>query len=700
MKIPKDYLERVYAGFLGMNIGIRIGAPVEATIWSYERIQKTYGDIHAYVKDYINFAADDDANGPFFFLRALYDDAKDHKLIPQDVAKAWINYTREGVGMFWWGGYGRSTEHTAYLNLKAGLEAPQSGSIAQNGKILAEQIGGQIFIDTWGLVNPCNPSMAADLGAISASVSHDGEGLEGARFICAAIALAFCLNDIHMLVREALSHISPSSTYHKVVEAVIAFHTEHPDDFRACRNMLERDWGYDKYLGVCHIIPNAGICILSMLYGNGDFNRTVEIATMCGWDTDCNAGNVGTILGVMCGLDGIADRYRKPLNDGIVLSGASGYLNILDIPTYAKELTLLGYRLSGEEAPKALEASYREGELYFDFELPGSTHNFRISNTFFSSIAHSTEQAFDGTGSLAVLIDRVQRGEGSRIFYKPFYRREDFSDERYSPVFSPKAYSGQSVSMKVFLDQWEGSQPILIAPYVRLSQSKEIVQEGFRQLARSQWEDVSFIIPDSRGEEIDEIGILYEGNCKEKTLGKLYIDNFQVTGKADYFIDLTKQCTEFGNITPFAQNLGAWSVEEGMLHAISHELSESFTGNYFSKDIRIQAPVEPQQGNGHMLAVRAQGTQRGYFAGMDTPGKVAIYRNTHGLEKIAEAPFHWEYTKRYELALEAAGDTITLFINGQRILAVEDSSYRYGMVGFARLDIGRTKFGNPHVKEL
>lgn len=141
------YLEKVYAGFLGMNIGIRLGAPVEPTIWTYDRIRNTYGDIHDYVKEFKNFAADDDANGPVFFLRALWDDAANRPLEPQDVARAWLNYAREGVGMFWWGGYGRSTEHTAYLNLKAGIPAPKSGSIEQNGKIIAEQIDQQGKLD-------------------------------------------------------------------------------------------------------------------------------------------------------------------------------------------------------------------------------------------------------------------------------------------------------------------------------------------------------------------------------------------------------------------------------------------------------------------------------------------------------------------------------------------------------------------------
>jgi len=698
--IPQNYLEKVYAGFLGMNIGIRIGAPVEATIWSYERIYKTYGDIRSYVKDYINFAADDDVNGPFYFLRALYDDAKENELHPQDVARAWLNYAREDKGMFWWGGYGRSTEHTAYLNLKSGVPAPQSGSIAQNGKILAEQIGGQIFIDTWGLINPCDPEKAARMGAISASVSHDGEGLQGARFICAAIALAFDHEDVYQLVNKALTYIDANSTYYKVAQAVIAYHQEKPGDFRACREMLERDWGYDKYRGVCHIIPNAGVCILAMLYGGGDFNRTVEIATMCGWDTDCNAGNVGTILGVITGISGLAERYRKPINDGLVLSGISGYLNIMDVPTYAKELALLGYRQAGEEPPASLVQSYREGEVYFDFELPGSTHNFRVSDPFFSSVAHSTEHSYAGSGALAILIDRVQRGEGSRIFYKPFYRRDDFSDERYSPAFSPKAYAGQTVSMKLYLDQWEGSHPILISPYVRLATSKEILQEGFLQLQRREWQDVTFQIPDTKGEVIDEVGFLYEGNCKDKTLGKLYLDEFRIYGKAVYTIDLCRQRVDFGCLTPFSHNHGAWSVENGMLHGISCDFAESYTGNYYAKDYTISAPLKPQNGNGHMLAVRAQGAQRGYHAGLDVPGKAAIYKNYFGLMKMCDVDFLWEYEKTYHVSVKALGDEITLFIDGEQVLSTKDGTFAYGMVGFTRLEMGRTLFGNLQVQEI
>lgn len=58
--------------------------------------------------------------------------------------------------------------------------APKSGSIEQNGKIVAEQIGGEIFIDGFGLCCPGNPELAAKLAKEAASVSHDGEAAYGA----------------------------------------------------------------------------------------------------------------------------------------------------------------------------------------------------------------------------------------------------------------------------------------------------------------------------------------------------------------------------------------------------------------------------------------------------------------------------------------------------------------------------------------
>ena len=578
--MQKDYLERVYAGFLGMNVGIRLGAPVEPNIWSYERIKETYGDIRGYVKDYINFAADDDANGPVYFFRALRDSSKNGELTPEYVAKAWLNYAREGIGMFWWGGYGVSTEHTADLNLLHGIPAPLSGSAKTNGKLLADQIGGQIFIDTWGLIFPGEPGKAADYAEAAASVSHDGEGLAGARFMAAAIAEGFVESDIRKVVERALEEVDPESLYVAVSKAVMAHYDANPNDWESCLKMLHRDWGYDKYGGVCHMIPNAGVCVLSMLYGKGDFNRTVEIATMCSWDTDCNAGNVGTILGVMRGLEGIGEHYRKPINDGIVLSGITGYLNILDFPTYAKELARTGYALAGEEIPAELETV--DGELNFDFELPGSTHNFRTSDPFLVTVHHSDTMAYSGKGSLRMQVDRMVRGQRARVFYKPFYTRADFSDERYKPAFSPQVYSGQTMEMQVYFDKWFGWDSVFVSPYFRTMSDKKIHTHGFIKVTPDTWHKISCEIEDTHGDLIDEVGLVIEGDTPTtvKTLGQMYMDDFRVYGKASYSVDMTKQRKELATVTPFIVNHGAWEIEEGRLNLMCYQESLAYTGNY------------------------------------------------------------------------------------------------------------------------
>ena len=88
--IPNDYVERLYAGWLGKLIGIRHGAPIEG--WLHERIAMAYGEIDHYLVDYKDFAADDDSNGPTFFLRALKDYTYTESLTPEQIGLTWLNY--------------------------------------------------------------------------------------------------------------------------------------------------------------------------------------------------------------------------------------------------------------------------------------------------------------------------------------------------------------------------------------------------------------------------------------------------------------------------------------------------------------------------------------------------------------------------------------------------------------------------------
>src|SRR5260370_15637603 len=110
---------------------------------------------------------DDDISGTFTFVRALPDYGNSLALTPAQIGQTWLNYLIEGRTVLWWGGLGNSTEHTAFLRLKRGIPAPYSGSIAANGKVVAEQICAQIFIDGWAVVAPADPQLAAHLAPLA-----------------------------------------------------------------------------------------------------------------------------------------------------------------------------------------------------------------------------------------------------------------------------------------------------------------------------------------------------------------------------------------------------------------------------------------------------------------------------------------------------------------------------------------------------
>ncbi len=555
MSSKNDILQRIYAGFLGKTIGVRLGAPVEPLIWTYERIRNTYGEITGYLRDFKNFAADDDTNGPVYFIRAM----RDYNLEPstQDVANTWLNYAADGHGMYWWGGYGISTEHTAYQNLQAGIKAPRSGSIAQNGATIAEQIGGQIFIDSWGWVNPGNPKRAAEMAATAASVSHDGDGINGARFVAAMIANAFTANDVAEIYDAGLSVLPPKSGYAKVAKAVQDFHQNHPDDWRACMDMLTAQFGYDRYPGICHMIPNAGVLALAVLYGEGELTRTVEIATMCGWDTDCNAGNAGAIIGTFQGVQPSWDHYRKPINDVVIASGVTGTLNIVDIPTFARELHTLGLKLAKQPVSLEQVTDLTRRGLKFDFDLPGSTHGFKTSGCNKLTSAWSDQQSKGANGALKILIDRLAHGENGRVFYKPFYRPDDFDDERYRPMFSPQISSGQTVSFDLYYEPFQGEN-LRIVPYVRRAMSGEIDQIGsWQEPNRGQWSTYEFTVPKAGDEAICEVGFLVEYFGRLKFTGQLHMANFEVSGPGQTQIHPNQETKEWGAVSRFTWNRGA-----------------------------------------------------------------------------------------------------------------------------------------------
>ena len=716
--------EKIYAGLIGMDAGMRLGAPVENPFWTYERLRDHYGDIRGYLRVHKNHTADDDVNGPILLVRALTDKLlRTHEgddaagLAPEDCGEAWLNYTRFGKGMFWWGGEDLSTEHRAYMNLRRGLRPPESGSCKQNGKTASEQIGGQIFSDTWGLICPGEPEKAAAFARTAASVSHDGNGLHGAAFMAASVAAAFEAETVDEIIDTGLRVIPPDCDYANVVHAVRNFHAAHPQEeaFRDCRDFIEKEWGHDRFPGGWHIIPNAGICITGLLYGGGDLGRSIEISVMCGFDTDCNASNIGTILGVLGGLEGVPVRYREPIRDTVILSGISGYLNMVDLPSLACELAEAAYMLQERSGRKDMvqrprdEYSRAAGDLVFDFMLPGSTHGLQLSDRSTHSLRNVPGRGLNGKRCLELMIDGKRPGPAD-LFFTGCFICSDLEDERYEPVFSPRVYPGQRVSCRLRAEHIAPAE-VTVVPFVTSAMTGRRIDLEPVRLPREEgktaegetgesihgpqdWADISFMVPDLGGDQVHELGWRFFLKPDEDpwALSKIYLDRVMVSGPMAYAVDFSLQREEFGQITPFSFNDCTGHIEIGesgetrLCVVMEDEPTacgcQAFTGNYYQRETLVTAEVQIPEGNSAMLLLRGQGARRYYALGFSGEGKAAVLRYDGGIvTELAAVPFLWNREKAYCLEASASGRHLLLSVDGKQILTADDDRFSYGMAG-------------------
>ncbi|MFC4598609.1 ADP-ribosylglycohydrolase family protein [Cohnella hongkongensis] len=700
--IPDDYPERVYAGWLGKVIGVRHGGNIEQ--WTYEQIARTFGEITTYLHQFKNFAADDDTNGPMFFLRALEDYTHTREIGAEQMGLTWLNYAPDGHGFYWWGGYGVSTEHTAYLNLKNGITAPRSGSIAQNGAAVAEQIGGQIFIDVWGLIAPGNPELAAEYAGKAASVSHDGNGKYGGMFIAACIAAAFTEKEIAAVLKAGLSVIPDDCEFAAMTRSVMDFHARHPEDWREAFQFVRDRYGYHLYPGNCHIIPNAAVIVLSLLYGNGDFSRSINICNMCGWDTDCNVANVGTIVGVLGGLAGIDDSWRKPIGDFLCCSSVIGTLNILDLPWCASYIARFGYLIAGVEPPDRWADIVRGQAARFHFEYPGSTHALRTdsddpSRNVTAVVENTDACRATGSRSLKVLFDRVKGGYGYRVYHQTYYRPDDFDDSRYDPAFSPLLYPGQTISAKVMVPEFV-SFDIQARMYIRDGNGGHYFYGEKTKLRKGEWTELSYRIPRMDNVCIMQAGIEWIPEAGWNSNLAAYVDSMNYSGQADYSIDFGKERMEYWNsvhleVSQCTYLRGHWQLENGMLSgSYSGESAECYTGDLAWTDYSYEAEVIPQLGEDHLIQFRVQGGIRSYAAGFAANGRLALYKNDNGYRVLAETPCAWLPGESYLIRVSAKGNRYRVYIDGKERLAYTDEERPYlnGQIGFANFNGSRTHY--------
>lgn len=714
--IPSNYIEKTYAGWLGKLIGVRYGAPTEGA--SFEQLRQYYGELDGYILDYKDFAADDDSNGPMFFLRALEDSGKGADITPVDMSMAWLNYPSYEHGFYWWGGYGNSTEHTAYLNLQNGIPAPRSGSVEQNGAMVAEQIGGQIFIDTWGLVAPNNTKLASDLAGKMASVSHGGNGMYGGMFIAACISAAYTETDIEKVIEKALATIPEDCDYAVVTRDVMRFYHENPDDWEKCFWHIRNNYWQERFPGPCHIMPNSALMVMGMMYGQGDFDKTLNITHMGGWDTDCTVGNIGAIMGTFVGLEGINyDKWRKQINDFFVSSSCMGSLNIMNAPGCVAYIAKQAYELAGEAVPEKWADFVNCDHLWFDFELPGSTHAMRArmermpAETYYFPDHKEADQRLErailsntdevsNTGERCLKISssgREKFGSVLRIHHKTFYHPEDLHDDRYEPCFSPIFYPGMTVQSSVMVPKT--NDKIKAAMYVIDGiTGKEFRGEAVK-LVDNEWAELTFKVP-AMNARIEEVGVVFFSGWIGQFTG--YVDDFRMFGKPDYTIDFSKEQMEdytlmHHEVSQFTHWKGMWGLENNHLVGVSYDRGEAYTGNYDMQDYTFIGTIIPKMGTEHRLLARVQGAIRSYSVGFTKDNKLVLEKNANGLTTLDSMDYEWEYDKAYTFSIMCDKDMITVCdAEGNKLLECKDENkpHLYGCIGAGVLEGSRSEFAD------
>lgn len=537
MPIPSDYAERVYAGVLGKIIGVYLGRPFEG--WSHDRIMLELGEVWYYVHEKLQVplvVTDDDISGTFSFVRALSDYGNSRDLTPAQIGQSWLNYIIEQRTILWWGGLGNSTEHTAYLRLKGGISAPASGSAALNGRLVSEQIGSQIFIDGWAMVAPADPELAVELARRAASVSHDGEAIYGAQVVAAIESLAFVEPDLSKLLDVAVNFIPDTSTIYRLIAEIRNWHAADPD-WRKTRALIAGKYGYDKYGGNCPIVPNHALIIHALLHGGDDFQKSLMIVNTCGWDTDCNSGNVGCILGIKNGLAGIdgGPDWRGPVSDRIYLATAEGGRGITDALTETYHLVNAGRTLAGA-TPLAPKAGAR-----YHFSLPGSVQGFTAEDSGAVPGAVRVENVVSNGKirghSLDIRYVGVAPGRSARVgtptFVPSRQAAEYFIGRGYELHASPTLYSGQQLRAAVLADAQnlvpvEGS--LYIGVYDR-ADNQTIVRGPKTTLSPGQFSELSWKIPSTCGLPIAAVGI--EISHVQLATGTVYLDYLTWNGAPD-----------------------------------------------------------------------------------------------------------------------------------------------------------------------
>jgi hypothetical protein len=307
-----EYTDKVYASWLGQIIGNIYGLPHECQYIDEPRPENFgimfYQDYYLNrMKDIGGSFSDDDTDIEYMYLLQM----EKHGIEPSysELVDAWKYHVRDRVWL---------ANRAAIGAMRIGLTPPLTGSKNKNPHWF--QIDPQLVNEIWAVTSPGMTNYACGKSAWAAKITNDDWGIEPTIHYAAMYSSAFFEKDIKKLISIGLDHIPENGVFYNTVKEVINIFNKYPDieDWKKARKELS-DKFYFNEPETTKTMWNAnlnGACgILALLYGDGDFIKTLDIAAGLGFDADNQTATMSGLLGIINGTDGLPENLMYPFKE-------------------------------------------------------------------------------------------------------------------------------------------------------------------------------------------------------------------------------------------------------------------------------------------------------------------------------------------------------------------------------------------------
>ncbi len=388
MSIDKNFFDKVYACWMGKNIGGTLGGPLEGRM--------ELMDIKGYTQEFIESVENDDLDLQLVNLHCVeqYGGRADVSLLSRE----WLEHVH-----FEYDEYGHSL-----TNMRRGLGSPLSGCY---NNFFTDCMGSPIRSEIWAVICAGMPDLAAYYAYHDASVDHaGGEGVYGEIFFAVLESMAFVEKDKFKLIDIALSYLPESSVVRKAVELLLDCYHKGMNWVDA-RQAIINQFAGDNFT---YAPVNIAFTLVGWLYEEG-FTQQMLTTINCGYDTDCTVATLGSLLGILYGTEYLDPYWTEPLGEKIITSrpitGFSAPKTITELTErtiearkivqahYAQQADKSVYKIpyqSDVEVYKLPIGSFKEHDLEITIRrcpafAPGETKNIHIAVKNGQDIAQNLE---------------------------------------------------------------------------------------------------------------------------------------------------------------------------------------------------------------------------------------------------------------------------------------------------------------------